>query len=360
MKKITKKYKIIFDTNILWQDKEDKVSKLFNLSLEESFKFIKEHSLNSKIILSIPEIVVAERIEQTLSDVNNMVNTIANKVQALSPFGVKISENCYKLNYEKEIIKIKKAILNKSQVEVIKSAKVRQSEIIRRSLKGIKPFSAKGDKGFRDTIIWLSILDDAKINNDCNYILCSNNSSDFNETSLSEEFMLVNKNSFKVVSDMPSLKQLLDVEFDLNLELKKLFQEIKNELNKKIGDIMVSVNNYEVRRKSALENALDVTTMYESIRLDNSEEFIAGYNFKSISYDNIFETKYGAFNIRATVTTIPRMKNSTYRHIPSYINLYETEKTDIFSVILDYSIKSNLITAINVTKVSPHRYSHSL
>ena len=76
-----KKYKVVIDTNIIWMNNEDKISKLVNCSLADSSGFILENKLSEKIILAIPEIVIQERIEQVLCQINEIVKKIEKNQQ---------------------------------------------------------------------------------------------------------------------------------------------------------------------------------------------------------------------------------------------------------------------------------------
>ena len=172
-------YKIVFDTNSIWFNNEDKISKLFNSSLSDSVGFIKINSLDQRVFLSMPEIVTQERIEQTLGQIDGVVQKIDNGLLALSKFGVQISDKHYKKNYKIKVPQILHEILVKDKVEVLKTPKFNQNDLVNRCLKRMRPFHGDEDEGFKDTLIWLTILDDAKKHKNMNYVLVTNNASDF-------------------------------------------------------------------------------------------------------------------------------------------------------------------------------------
>ena len=295
-------YKIVFDTNSIWFNNEDKISKLFNSSLSDSVGFIKINSLDQRVFLSMPEIVTQERIEQTLGQIDGVVQKIDNGLLALSKFGVQISDKHYKKNYKIKVPQILHEILVKDKVEVLKTPKFNQNDLVNRCLKRMRPFHGDEDEGFKDTLIWLTILDDAKKHKNMNYVLVTNNASDFPIEELMTEFKKISKGELFILSDVKALKQFLDEELDLNLKLKEVYRQIENDIKLKIGDIMVSFN---IQNNSNLpENVLssiDLHSMYISPYMYNRGR-VVGYDFKNIRIEDINKLENNFFELRADLT----------------------------------------------------------
>lgn len=94
------KYKIIFDTNILLKHDRPLVE-VFNYALNEIKSFIKDNSIKN-ITLLVPELVVEERIQQRLRQINHSISDIEKSHEDLSSFGVNPMVRKIKdINYEK-------------------------------------------------------------------------------------------------------------------------------------------------------------------------------------------------------------------------------------------------------------------
>jgi|GEM_PF-2884619 len=308
-------YKIIFDTNIFWHNNEDKISKIFNSSLQEAVKFIKENSLGGNISLIIPEIVTQERLEQTMDQIKRMTDKIENSQKSLKDFGVKIPSKYYKKNYREKIEKLAKKILDENEIKIIKTPILNQKKIIERTLKKVKPFSGESDKGLKDTIVWLTILNDAKKNKNTNYILCTSNTKDFIFEELNQEFKKINNSNLTIVDDLKGLREFLDKELNLKLKLKEEYRIIENKIKEKTGDLIVQfnerlLNNYQ---ESLLSTSYNIYFKpYIGIRdtiTNYDQKDIIAYNFGNIDIQDINKIDDDVFEVRANLNVIERHKN---------------------------------------------------
>jgi hypothetical protein len=237
----TKEYCVVFDSNTLYEV-QDRVPIIFNSNLNELKEFISKAKIEN-VVIKIPEMVIKERIKQCLDEIKNKVERIDKDLRFLQTLGVKSAEEEYKkVDYNKILnIKIDKFIKD-NLIEVINIPKIEQDEVINRVINKICPFKDK-DKGFKDTIIWLSIINDAKQNPNVNYIFCSNNTSDFNEDLLISEFKLISKKEFKICKNMIDLKEYLNQKLVLRLELKKLYDLVEKKVKEHIGEIMIKLHS---------------------------------------------------------------------------------------------------------------------
>jgi len=292
------KYKIVLDTNFVYLDEQNNLDRCFNYTIAEIKEFIKKYNLNN-ISIVMPEIVFWERIKQRLNEIRRIVEKIDLLFKKLIPFSVKIDKEKYSdKDYEKKLVKTNKKFLEQNDVIIIKNIKINQSQLIDRAINYIKPFS-KGDKGFKDTIIWLSILENAKKNEDINYIFCTKNAKDYNEEFLIKEFKQYSKKEFKIISDIVELKEHLDKKLKLKLKLvelhKEIEEEIKEELKEKTGTIVTGVSSFlQSDSLFASEAGMKPFSYYDSHRffskslLESKEEPIR-FDFKDIDINNIVE-----------------------------------------------------------------------
>lgn len=347
-KNVSNTYKIIFDTNIIWLDNEDKISKIFNSSIKESLNFIKENEINQNVFLAIPEIVVEERIAQVIEQTNVILKKVENGLISLKDFGVNIKENRYKRNFSLKIKQNTYKILKDSKIEIIAIPKIDQKKIVKRAINKIKPFSDRGDKGFKDTLIWLTILNDARKSKDIHYILCTNNFADFDCRELREEFSKISNGNLYIITDLKALKQLLDQELNLELKLKELHKSIEDEIKQKVGELMVQFNaqiNQEGTSYGTTASFISRTCSYAPRTMGSlwgigQEDKIVGYDFEGLDVTDIFELNVGVYEVRGKLVVLPRKSSEKRYEILAVDHLNILSTPMIYSVIFKYDQNS--------------------
>lgn len=344
------KYKIIFDTNIIMQSGLGNDA-LFNNNLKDINEFIIDNSINKRVLLAITETVKDERIFQINFQIDNYIkqtNEINNFTKKIGlRKKISLSRVLMKKNAKQDFIKY----LSELKIQVIKNPKI-DKNILFRSTSRIKPFSDKGDKGFRDTLIWLSILNDAKNNEKTNYIFCSNNTTDFDDATLSEEFSKYSNAQFIYVKNLDELKVYLDKEIKLNLKLKERNEKISQEIKQRIGDVMVEFN------KVMLTNN---PMKYRYILNNNADNNIIGYNFKDISIENIQESKNSEYIIQASLFAQERLKNKDSENdyiINTRARLGLFEKSRLFHIYILYNKIADTIF-VNTSSYDPMFFDYS-
>lgn len=141
-------YKVIFDTNILWTDNENKINGL-NSNTKESVAFIKENNLQESIFLAVPDLLVRERTEQTLKQIEINLSKIEAGANALKDWGVKISENIYKKDFRKKVEQKILDTLKSLDVEIILTPKFDQDKLITRAIEKTLHLMVNRMKGLR-------------------------------------------------------------------------------------------------------------------------------------------------------------------------------------------------------------------
>ncbi len=229
-------YKIIIDTNFIHCEFNGSFEEeIIGSSIFELKKFIERLKLRKKIEICLPKMVLHERLAQILRKINKSHIIIDKNLKILSNFGVKPSQPYDKKSYKKILEKEFKKIIKKNKFSVIPLPKIKISALIERALSKIPPFKNRegvGDAGFKDTIIWLSMLQCAKENKNDNFVFLTNNTKDFqsNEEVLIKEFSKNSRKKLKFVSDLAELKQFLDSELGLKLNIELV--------NKSVGKIL--------------------------------------------------------------------------------------------------------------------------
>lgn len=236
--------KILIDTNIFYNNWY-----LDNAYFEYLFNFIE--NTNSELFISE---VVIEEVEEKF---NQQISTLRQGFKK----NVQLSE---KLLNKKIHINLNEILVEFSFKEILKSKSdnivffgyenVSNKTLVQRAVNVVKPFS-ENDKGFRDSLIWLSFLNYIKSNqsND-EIVMINNNSSDFmnkEKNGLDKQLLedlLANqiKNDFLVFI---SLKHFIDEKVDIyehkytgDKALEKLIYENEGEIEE---NILEHINNQQ-------------------------------------------------------------------------------------------------------------------
>lgn len=241
-------YKIVIDSNIIFCDEENQLDKVFNSSLKGVFEFLSSNKISDKIDLCLPQLVLDERITQRILGIEKQYSNmnIASRNLKASGF-IKAVEKVFKENkYRKSLNENSSAEIKKYQVNIIPTITVNQDILVKRALYKKTPFYSKdkSDKGFKDTLIWLSLLEDAKNNKKHGYILLTGDSDGFIEEICKKEFEEYSSMDFRIIRNVQELKEFLDDKFQLNLTLKKIYSEVEQEIKSIYGTIMTKVFNY--------------------------------------------------------------------------------------------------------------------
>jgi len=277
-----------------------------------------------------------------------------------------------------------KKYLTDKNVETIVVPKLDQDALLKRAYEKTHPFT-QSDKGFKDTLLWLSVLEDAKLNPKTDYLLCTKNKEDFNLVKLSKEFEVVSKAKLLIIDSPQDIKEHLDNKYKLQLELKERNVEIESDIKRKIDELMLKFNVYAGRQASRIRPTLmsemvqnRFYSMGEGISFGNtSKDFwskYTGYGFSNMSINNISELLDGSFqiDINLEVNATKRDKNdnsSLVRNVyeePSFIShvsynpLYDemygndTRKITV-SVSLNYDIKNKTFV---ILEAAPNSYPY--
>ena len=169
---------IIFDTNIIRRDirLQDKNNEIIHDYLSKTNSSIILPKIVIQEISSLYKRLLIERNNEFIKSSRN-INTLLDKKVVDIELSLDIDDEVEKyINYLKSSLKI-------SAENIIDYKSDYLNDIITRACERKKPFDENG-KGFRDALIWLSILDFAEIIEDRKVIFISNNHKDFSESKM--------------------------------------------------------------------------------------------------------------------------------------------------------------------------------
>lgn len=300
------KSKIVFDSNFLWKNHSSNIGDVFNSNLENIIDFVDKHN-KEDIIISIPEVVVEERLTQQSEQIFMLAENTKKAAIELRGVGIKVEFPKKMPQVRESLQKKTKKYLNNKSVETIYVPKLDQDSLLKRAYERTHPFT-KSDKGFKDTLLWLSVLEDARLNPKTDYLLCTNNKEDFDLGKLRKEFKLVSQEELLIIDSLQDIKEYLDNKYRLQLELKERNAEIESDIKKKIDELMLKFNIFageQIDRSMRTVLASDmfqnrvystVNFGYSSSRRDFWDKYI-GYGFSNMSINNISELIDGTFQV---------------------------------------------------------------
>lgn len=245
IKMAVKKIRIFFDTNFIRNTKSEEFDILLSTeAINQIIKFIDTNKLSKNITIVIADIILEERIFQKLETINfdneNLKNIQEKYKKYFNIEGINL-KNFQQFDYYQYFEKNCDEFIKKINFERVKYPTIELKTIIKRAVNKQPPFSKGGDKGFKDTILWYTILEDAKQHQDTAYVLCTDDQI-FKAQLLEEEFLGINKNGIITPKDSIEVQEYLNDVFKEDTKYRQRIEEVKRQVGLKIGDIMVELH----------------------------------------------------------------------------------------------------------------------
>ncbi len=298
------KCRIFIDTNPIWEDKGP-FSTLFNSSFSDLSEFLSKHSVKNTSIC-LPKIVIRERIQHKKELMDSAIGYINERIKSLQEAGHTETEIESKLDYIEKLQEFAEDFCKKNKIEIIPQPSVSVEELTDLVVNKKKPFNDHGS-GFKDTLIYLSMVQDVEKNKGDTYILCTNNHKQFDQEII-DDFKIRTGKELIIIPDLVSVQQKLDEIIPIGLHLEKRNIEVKNFVESKLGDLMkeinttqFSVNNSRLWRTSPQDRFFWNPTDLSATDMDSSE--IVGYNFYDINFSSIEEIAKDNIQVQLSLVT---------------------------------------------------------
>lgn len=300
------KYKIFVDTNQVFFSNKAPLNEVFSNSIPELRSFLQEHNLDIPICL--PEIVIRERIQQRLEDVAGTVQSVNDALNKLLPLKHKTAQIKSRKDYLKTLSQNADSFLQEHSVTKVPVPSITKNELIDRAILKRRPFN-DNSAGFKDTLIYLSIVEDALGEESADrYIFCTNDSKEFTEDVV-QEFRECTAKELYIVKNMEEVREKLDTLVPLSLHLEERNREIRNLVFKHLGDLMHLANKSIKPASSRWGGPLDYSSrVFRTVHVDsvlsgenNSEDKIEGLNYQNLSLLSITEMAGGRFKVNGTL-----------------------------------------------------------
>lgn len=274
---------VFFDTNFLRKKNIDNFSTFhFGIQFEDFLDFLGAndvldyYKINiSKITLEELKKQIKENYEEELSKLNELYNKFKNV------YDIKFNINV-DFKYEDILEKQIKEYMEAYNINTVEIDNLSLQSIINRAINKQKPFVGENDnsdKGFKDAVLWESIINYAKRTENKNFILFTKNIQDFPKK-LEKEFNQLTDKSIEIVSEISVIQE------NILLEISRNIKDILtlNWLNENEQIVIDEINDY-------LEKS-DNWKGYQMMTIDRIEDLVnKGNNFYSFTLFNIEDEK---------------------------------------------------------------------
>lgn len=267
------KIAIIPDTNVFTYSKK-RINDLSRLPLDEYYKILKTLELNDltyEVNIFFPEIVLLELLHHLELKLNKKCKDLENFEKEFKNFEeITIINN--ELNIKKVCENLKKYYFEELNIIPIPSdGNLLFNKILDKSINKKPPFiESSSDKGFKDAILFLSLLKFAEDNKYDKYVLFSNdNGFSNNIKELQDEFKnhLASFRQRDIYNDLVIIKNkninsYINTEFKLFTDLKEYiannFFKILEKKYEGASVINMDINSYEIDSFEILEDDTDI------------------------------------------------------------------------------------------------------
>lgn len=274
---------VFFDTNFLRKKNIDNFSTFhFGIQFEDFLDFLGANDVLDYYKINISKITLEElkkqikdNYEEELSKLNELYNKFKNV------YDIKFNINV-DFKYEDILEKQIKEYMEAYNINTVEIDNLSLQSIINRAINKQKPFvgeNGNSDKGFKDAVLWESIINYAKRTENKNFILFTKNIQDFPKK-LEKEFNQLTDKSIEIVSEISVIQE------NILLEISRNIKDILtlNWLNENEQIVIDEINDY-------LEKS-DNWKGYQMMTIDTIEDLVnKGNNFYSFTLFNIEDEK---------------------------------------------------------------------
>ncbi|MDP3036050.1 MAG: PIN domain-containing protein [Methanobacteriaceae archaeon] len=280
---ISEKIALVLDTNILYRQckAEENMDSLSIEPYDKAIDMIEINDLVEKVNIFIPEIVLMELSNHKLDKMRKRINNIhkfSREFDNIPEIDISIQED---FNIKKQIAEIKELAFD--EINIINTPENKEelfSIILEMAMDKIPPFEkGKSDRGFKDAIILLSIIDFAKKSDFTLFILFTDDDG-FNKNKKDIQILFNNQSSKKLdIIKSKDIQGYLSEIYDLFIDFKKYLNDVfYPKLNEEINE----VNSIVIEEKGVVCNveSFDINKEKTTINQINENlfELVVAFN----------------------------------------------------------------------------------
>ena len=278
---------VFFDTNFLRKKNIDDFSKFnFSTQFEDFIDFLGANDVVDYYKINISEITI-EELKKQIND--KYKEELLKLKQSYNKF-----KNVHNIKFnEDEVIKydeILKELIRKYiefyNINMIETKNISLQKILNRAINKNKPFvgeNGNSDKGFKDAVLWESIIEYAKISENKNFILFTKNIQDFPKE-LENEFEIATNKKIEIINEISIMQE------KILLEQANIVKDILtlNWLNENIQILVDKINDYVAESEES--------NGYQMVGIEKIEDLVNKgnnfYSFMIFSIEDGIETQW--------------------------------------------------------------------
>lgn len=284
---------VFFDTNFLRKKNIKDFSKFnFGIQFEDFIDFLGTNDVIDHYKINISEITIKElekQIKDKYKDELIKLKESYNKFKNIYNIKFNVDED---VKYDEILQKLIIEYAGFYNINIVETESISFQSILNRAINKKKPFigeNSESDKGFKDAVLWESIIEYAKKSKNKNFILFTKNTKDFSEV-LEKEFEKLTGKKIEIIYEISKLQERILIEQSENLRnilTLELLEEDKKDLIEKVNRYFQendSWKNYQMSDIKRIEDFVNKGNDFYSFMIFEMKEEIEMQWYVEVSY----------------------------------------------------------------------------
>lgn len=234
---------VFFDTNFLRKKNIDDFSKFkFSTQFEDFIDFLGANDVIDYYKINISEITIEElkkQINDKYKEELLKFKQVYNKFKNVH--NIKFNEDEV-IKYDEILKELIRTYIEFYNINMVETKKISLQKILNRAINKNKPFvgeNGNSDKGFKDAVLWESIIEYARKSENKKFILFTKNIQDF-PRELEDEFESATNKKIEIINEISIIQEkILSEQTDIVKDMLTL-----NWLNENIQILIDKINDY--------------------------------------------------------------------------------------------------------------------
>ena len=286
---------VFFDTNFLRKKNIDDFSKFnFGTQFEDFIDFLGTNDVVDYYKINISEITL-EELKKQIND--KYKEELLKLKESYNKFknvhNIKFDEDA-SVKYDEILKKLMRDYIENYNINIVETKNISLQNILNRAINKNKPFvgeNGNSDKGFKDAVLWESIIEYAKKTENKRFILFTKNVQDFPKE-LEDEFRNFTNKKIEIVNELSIVQERILLEQSRNIKdiltlswLKENEQILIDEINDYL-EKCVDWKDYQMMKIDRIEDLVNKGNNFYSFMIFNIEDEIEWQWYVEVSYKN--------------------------------------------------------------------------
>lgn len=286
---------VFFDTNFLRRKNIDNFSKFcFGTPFEDFIDFLGTNDMLDYFIINISEITIEELKKQIIDKYKEELSNLKESYKKFKNIhNIKFDED-EEVKYDEILEKLMEDYIKFHNINIVKTKNISLQNLLNRAINKKKPFvgeNGNSDKGFKDAVLWESIIEYAKKSENKKFILLTKNIQDFPKE-LEDEFENVTKKKIEIINEISMVQEKILLEHSRNvkdiLTLNWLNENVQVLIDK-INEFVLESNDWNGYQMMDIERIEDLVSKgngFYSFMIFNIEDGIEKQWYVEANYKN--------------------------------------------------------------------------